>query len=123
MKLPRIEVFNDGYFEYGTMKTLRSANKKAIGKEFQSEITPVAFKYLSARDSDYQMAETMNSQLDLKIKAYYFAINNVTRSGHVIKLNDRYYDIINTDVDTDRRYIYLYLQEVTTNDRNNTEQV
>lgn len=116
MKLPRIEVFNDGFFEYGQLITQRSSTKKAIGKVFQSEINPIAFKYLSVRDSDYQMADTMNVQLDLKIKSYYFALNELTKSGRVIKLDGKYYDIINTDVDADRRYIYIYLQEVKAND-------
>lgn len=106
---PIHEVFNDGFLAYGYDKTIRESGKR-VGSEFTKEGT-LAVQELSARDKDYKMAGVMSSVLDLKLKTLKppFWKNSKTTNMKVVYQNDKY-DVIKAD--SDRRYLYFYLQLV-----------
>lgn len=106
------ETFNDGYLVYGRKVTKRSSTRKRIGETFQAEGT-LAFKLMSERAEDYQMAETMGHQLDLKVKAPLPPLFNKRKSSTLkIQIDGMEYDVITVDYEPSRRFLYFYLQEV-----------
>lgn len=106
------EVFNDGYLYYGHKKTTRSANKKSIGSVFTEE-GKLAFKEMSARETDYTLAETLGSKLDLKVKTPYPpSFRNIDKDKLKVTIRGNEYDVIKVDPDNVNRFLYFYLQKV-----------
>lgn len=109
---PVHETFNDGFLSYGHKQTQRSSTGKRIGDIFTSA-GKLAFKEMSCRDSDYQLAGTMGASLDLKIKTKFPpSFRNIRKSELICVINNVEYDVLKVDSDRDKRYLYFYLQEV-----------
>lgn len=104
------ESFNDGILNYGYKKTQRSDSGKRVGNIF-TESGKLAFRELSARDSDYQSCGMMGAQLDKKVKTLYPpSFRTISKSKLKVVINQSEYDVIK--VDSDSYYLYFYLQEV-----------
>lgn len=106
------EVFNDGYFTYGHKKTSRSDSGKRTGEVFLSE-GKLAFKEMSAREGDYQLAGAMGAKLDLKVKTLYPpSFRSINKNKLKVVIRGTEYDVIKVDPDNVTRFLYFYLQEV-----------
>jgi SPP1 family predicted phage head-tail adaptor len=106
------ETFNDGFLKYGHKQTQRSDTGKRIGETFTEE-GKLAFKELSCRDSDYQMAGIMGASLDLKVKTLYPpSFRRINKSKIKVIVSGVEYDVIKVDSDSNKIYLYFYLQEV-----------
>lgn len=106
------EVLNDGYVEFGTKETKRSGRGKRIGGSFTS-MGRLAFKEMSCRESDYEMAKVMSAILDIKIKTLCPPqLCDFDRSKLIIVLGGKEFDVIKCDRDKVNNYLYFYLQEV-----------
>ncbi|WP_346207617.1 phage head closure protein [Caldifermentibacillus hisashii] len=108
---PLHETFNDGFLLYGYDTTKRE-NGKRVGEEFTQE-GKLAFKLMSARDQDYQLVGALNATLDLKVKTLFPPrFRSIKKTKMKCVIDDVKYDVINVDWDSDKRYLYFYLQEV-----------
>jgi SPP1 family predicted phage head-tail adaptor len=106
------ETFNDGFLQYGHKLTQRSENRKRIGESFTAE-GKLAFKEMSCRDSDYQMAGLMGASLDLKVKTLYPpSFRSIKKSKLKVIVSGAEYDVIKVDSDSAKNYLFFYLQEV-----------
>ena len=106
------ETFNDGLLEYGHKQTQRSNTGKKIGESFHGE-GKLAFKEISCRESDYELAGARGASLDLKVKTLYPpSFRNVRKSEMKCLINKIEFDVIKVDSDSEKRYLYFYLQEV-----------
>ncbi|BAR86663.1 head-tail adaptor protein [Bacillus thuringiensis serovar kyushuensis] len=104
------ETFNDGFLKYGRTVTKRSENAKRI-KGFFSEEGKLAFRELSARDSDYQSCGLLHAKLDKKVKTLFpLSFRSVNKNKLKVVIDHLEYDVIK--VDSDKQYLYFYLQEV-----------
>jgi hypothetical protein len=109
---PYRETFNDGFLSYGHKLTQRSSTGKRIGESFTAE-GKLAFKEMSCRDSDYQLAGILGASLDLKVKTLYPpSFRNVNKNKFKVVIKNVEYDVIKVDSDSDKIYLYFYLQEV-----------
>ncbi|MGQ4666525.1 head-tail adaptor protein [Metabacillus halosaccharovorans] len=108
---PVHETFNDGFLIYGRETTQRSETGKRTGKTFSAE-GKLAYKEMSCRDSDYQMAGYMDASLDIKVKTLYPpSFQNISKSKLKVRIGNIEFDVIKVDPDG-KRYLYFYLQEV-----------
>lgn len=108
---PLHESFNDGVLIFGYDRTIREQGKK-VDMEFQVE-GKLAFKLMNARDQDYEFAGMMNASLDLKVKTLFPpSFREVRKSNLKVVIEDIKYDVIKVNWDSDKRYLYFYLQEV-----------
>jgi len=104
------ETFNDGFLSYGHKQTQRSETRKRIGEVFIEE-GKLAYREMSCRDQDYQMAGIMGASLDRKVKTLYPpSFRNINKNKLKVVIGHVEYDVIT--VDSDRHYLYFYLQEV-----------
>jgi SPP1 family predicted phage head-tail adaptor len=109
---PYRETFNDGFLQYGHKETQRSETGKRIGESFTAE-GKLAFKEMSCRDSDYQMAGLMGASLDLKVKTLYPpSFRGINKSKLKVIVSSVEYDVIKVDSDSGKNYLFFYLQEV-----------
>lgn len=107
---PYRETFNDGFLSYGHKQTQRTQNGKRIGDVFM-EKGKLAFQEMSCRDQDYQMTGIMGASLDRKVKTLYPpSFRTINKNKLKVVINNIEYDVIT--VDSDRMYLYFYLQEV-----------
>lgn len=115
------DVLNDGFIEYGTRKTKRSDRGKRTGKDFQT-MGRLAYKEMSCRDSDYEMAKVMSAVLDVKIKTLCPPqLKDFDRSNLVIVVEGKEFDVIKCDREKVNNYLYFYLQEVGAHVKDNRE--
>ncbi len=106
------ETFNDGFLEYGHKQTQRSSTGKRIGDSFSPE-GKLAFKEMSCRDSDYQLAGLMGASLDLKVKVPYPpSFRKIKKSKLKVVISEVEYDVIKADSDSEKYFLFFYLQEV-----------
>jgi len=106
------EKFTDGFLTFGHKKTIRSDTKKVIGTEFFPE-GKLAFKEMSARESDYSLADVQSAKLDKKVKTLYPpSFRKINKSKLKIMIENTEYDVINVDSDSTKSYLFFYLQEV-----------
>ncbi|KAA0547572.1 phage head-tail adapter protein [Bacillus sp. BGMRC 2118] len=109
---PLHETFNDGVLQYGHKTTQRTVTKKRIGEIFTPTGT-LYFKEMSYRESDYQMANTLGSRLDLKVKTPYppsFRKND--KNKLVVLIDGQEFETIHVDHDLAKKYLFFYLQKV-----------
>lgn len=105
------ETFNDGFLAFGRKETIRS-NGKRVGERF-IEDGKLAFKEMSCRDGDYQMAGILGASLDMKVKTLYHPrLRSVNKSKLKVKINNTEFDVIKADNDKNRSFLFFYLQEV-----------
>lgn len=110
--MAQYSALNDGLVQYGTKATKRSEKGKRIGDVFIPQ-GKLAYKEMSCRDEDYQLAQIMSKSLDIKIKTLYPPqLKNVNKSKLTIVLNSVEFDVIKCDPDRAKNYLYFYLQEV-----------
>ncbi|MER2111167.1 MAG: phage head-tail adapter protein [Solibacillus isronensis] len=103
---------NDGFILFGTKETKRSNKGKRIGGAFK-QMGRLAYKEMSCRDSDYEMAKVMTAVLDIKIKTFCPPqLREFDRSKLVIVVEGKEFDVIKCDRDKVNNYLYFYLQEV-----------
>lgn len=108
---PLHEVFNDGFLVYGKESTQRDKGKK-IGESFAPE-GKLAFKLMSAREEDYQLAMAMSATLDLKVKTMRPpSFQTLSKANLKCIIDGIKYDVIQMDGDAGKRYLYFYLQNV-----------
>jgi len=106
------ETFNDGWLQYGTKQTQRSEMRKKIGEAFVAQ-GHLAFKEMSARESDYQLAGTLGAKLDRKVKTLFPpSFRAVNKSKIKVVIGDTEYDVLKVDEDNSNQFLYFYLQEV-----------
>lgn len=101
------EELNSGRLFYGTKQTLRDKNKKFISSEFV-ESGKLYFKIKQFKFDDFKMYFGIDSKVDMKVKTYY--VKDLSKN-HLIRIDNDYYDIITIDVDSQKKYAYLYLQK------------
>lgn len=113
------DVLNDGYALYGVKETKRSDRGKRIGDAFKP-MGRLAYKEMSCRDSDYEMAKVMTAVLDIKIKTLCPPqLRDFDRSKLTIIVEGKEFDVIKCDRDKVNNYLYFYLQEVGAHVENN----
>ncbi|WJE54323.1 phage head-tail adapter protein [Bacillus cereus] len=106
------ETFNDGFLQYGYKKTERSENGKRIGEVFHPE-GKLAYKEMSIRDSDYQIVGVLTTGLDYKVKTLYPPFfKKINKNKLKVLINGIEYDVIKADSDSNKRYLFFYLQQV-----------
>lgn len=106
------ETYNDGFIVYGHKETQRSSTGKRVGETF-SPVGKLAYKEMSCRDADYQMASFMSAVLDFKLKTLYPpSFRNINRSKLKVVKNGIEFDVIKVDPDREKSCLYFYLQEV-----------
>ena len=106
------ETFTDGFLLYGRKKTKRSETGKRVGDIFVQEGI-LAFKEMSARESDYQLVGTMGAKLDRKIKTMYPpSFRKINKNQLKVVIQGIEYDVIKADPDNVNSSLYFYLQEV-----------
>jgi len=106
------ETYNDGFLQYGQNETQRSLKGKRIGNGFQVE-GKLAFKVLSCRESDYQMAGILGASLDLKVKTPFPpSFQRMNKNKLKVAIDGTEYDVIKVDHDSNRTNLYFYLQAV-----------
>ncbi|WP_229683040.1 phage head-tail adapter protein [Virgibacillus oceani] len=109
---PVHEVFNDGFLIYGRTKTKRDSSGKRIGEKFNAE-GKLAYKLMSARAEDHDMAGSIGASLDKKVKTRFPpGFRKVKMTSLKARMDTFEYDVINVDWDSGKRYLYFYLQEV-----------
>lgn len=106
---------NDGYLEYGTQEAVRNSNRKRIGTTFKPA-GELAFSLVSARDKDYSLAYATESSLDLKLKTRYPPGFKNRKVNLFCRIENVEYDVIKCDWDKEKRYLYWYLQEVSSDE-------
>jgi SPP1 family predicted phage head-tail adaptor len=112
MKKAYRETFNDGFLEYGHKQTQRTEKGKRIGESFHAE-GKLAYKELSCRESDFQMAGIMGASLDLKVKTLYPpSFRTINKSKLKVSVSGSEYDVIKVDTDSHKFYLFFYLQKV-----------
>lgn len=105
------ETLNDGYLQYGHRKTVRTDGKRT-GTTFEAE-GKLAFKEISIREEDYQVANLNTTTLSLKLKTLYPPFFRNIRKNKLKVLIDRVeYDVLKVDPDYGKNFLYFYLQEV-----------
>ena len=108
MKYVDEDRLNDGRLFFGKVETKRDARGKKIGQVFV-KTGEMFFSYKSIRQSDFDLYNTSEQQIELKVKSYY--VPTATKT-HQVLLKSRLYNITAIDVDNDKRYMYWYLTEV-----------
>ncbi|MEC1778404.1 phage head closure protein [Schinkia azotoformans] len=109
---PHKEAFNDGFLQYGYTKSQRSESGKKTGDIFTTE-GKLAFREMSARESDYQLAGAMGAKLDLKVKTLYPpSFRNIKKSKLKVRINGIEFDVIKVDSDNANQFLFFMLQEV-----------
>ncbi|CZR11009.1 head-tail adaptor protein [Trichococcus collinsii] len=108
MKYVDEDRLNDGRLFFGKVETKRDASGKKIGQVF-AKTGDMFFSYKTIRQSDFDLYNTSDQQIELKVKSYY--IPTATKT-HQVLLKSRLYNITAIDVDNDKRYMYWYLSEV-----------
>lgn len=112
IKRPKHDPLNDGYLTYGYRVIKRNEQRKRIGTKFEP-VGELAFSIVSARESDIEIAQSYGKSLDLKVKTWFPPnFNKIKKTDMVCVVNDIEHDVIRSDWDKERRYIYWYLQEV-----------
>lgn len=105
------KIFNDGFLEFGSRKTIRTAGKKT-GTEFISE-GRLAFNELSVREQDYQLADLATSRIDLKVETLFPPFfKKIRKTKMKVLIDGVEFDVIKVDADYDKNFLYFYLQEV-----------
>lgn len=106
------ETFNDGYLHYGYTETVRSERGKRIGSSFSTK-GKLAFKEMSCRNEDYELASTMNANLDRKVKTMFPpSFRNLSKNLLKVVIEEVEYDVIDVDNDPGKRYLFFRLQKV-----------
>jgi hypothetical protein len=106
------EVFNDGLLKYGHKVTQRSETGKRIGDVFNAE-GQLYYRELSYRESDYKLANTMGTSLDLKVKTLYPpSFRRINKNKLIVSINGMEYEVIKVDHDQSKLYLYFYLAKV-----------
>lgn len=104
------ETYNDGILEYGFISPIFDKSNKKIGEIFTSK-DKFCFEELSKRDSDLELANSLGSTLDKKVKIPRRNLN----SNYRIKIDSNIYDIYK--IDSDKNNTYLYLKMVIINEK------
>lgn len=113
------EVFNDGYLTYGYMETERDDNESIIDEVF-TEMGSLAYKHMSARESDYQLTDTMGSRLDMKVKTRFPpSFRKVNKNKLTVMIEGDEYNVTHVDPDNVNRFLYFYLEKVGNHDGEN----
>jgi hypothetical protein len=106
------ETFNDGYLQYGYTETARSERGKRIGSSFSAKGN-LAFKEMSCRNEDYELASSMNANLDRKVKTMFPpSFREISKNLLKVVIDEVEYDVIEVDSDQGRRYLFFRLQKV-----------
>lgn len=107
------DALNDGFLIYGIDETIQSTKGKLIGENF-NVLGRLAYQEMSCREEDYQIAQNINSSiLNLKVRTLLPpSLRKGNRSNLKVIIENTKYDVIKTDSDFDKRYLYFYLQEV-----------
>ncbi|MCU5403662.1 phage head-tail adapter protein [Bacillus cereus] len=117
------ETLNDGFIQYGYKKTKRSEGGKNVGGVFHPE-GKLAYKEMSARDSDYQMVGVLTTGLDLKVKTLYPpSFKKINKNKLKVEIDEVEYDVIKVDPDSTKKYLYFYLQRVVKTGERKAEEI
>ncbi|UOE96073.1 phage head closure protein [Alkalihalobacillus sp. LMS39] len=116
------ETFNDGFLYFGHKKTKRSERGKRIGVFFEKE-GKLAFRELSCRESDYELAGALGSSLDMKVKTRYPpSFRTINKNQLKCMIDNMEFDVLKVDSDREKKFLFFYLQEVgRTNEREDKE--
>lgn len=101
---------NDGFLEFGLVKTERNEKKEKVGETFR-KMGGLYFSFNSIRQQDTDVYSTTDNQLDLKVKTQYTNEFKLTKS-HKVKINDEVYIVLGLDPDNKRKYLYWHLSKV-----------
>lgn len=98
------ETYNDGFIQYGSIKTIRNSSKVKTGETFEI-IGKLAYETMSVRDNDNLIADSLGYTIDKKIKVPY----RILPENIKVKIDDAIYDIVKKD-SSDKVKMFLYLQ-------------
>lgn len=105
------EIFNDGNLTIKTQVTKRNELRKKVGTGYEKVAGPLRFRNLSIRESDLSAMDAIGSKLSKKVKTPYHPIAKSYEK-------DKYFVVIDgvrfntVYVDSDRYYLYFYLERV-----------
>lgn len=106
------ETFNDGVLQYGHKITQRTSTGKRIGETFNAE-GALYFNEMSYRERDYQLANSMDSRLDLKVKTPYPpSFRKIDKNKLIVRIDGQDYETIQVDHDKSKIFLFFYLQRV-----------
>lgn len=112
VKKKEIDTYSDGYLyicdSSGTQNSF-GAKINELKKSDLKNLQKLAFCEMSRRAQDLEFAESMSRKLTLKVKVPFRP--DVTTDRKVLHEN-MLYDIFESDYDSDKRNLYLYLEEV-----------
>lgn len=109
-KKSKFDVFNDGVVYICNSINKQSSFKAAINDNAKSDLISVdklMFKEMSKREQDIVFAESKDKELSLKIKSRYYPV----KSNQKAVIEDVLYSIFKIDYDSEKKYIYLYLEK------------
>ena len=99
--------YNEGFLEYGSIKTIRNIQKIKIGEKFES-IGKLPFQTMTIRDNDNYVANSLGYTINKKVKVPYRSLPKNIK----IKIDDEIYDVVKKD-SSDNINLYIYLQIAT----------
>lgn len=104
-KDPRHKVYNDGTLDFGRAEKVKRSGK-TIERKFKA-IDRLPFRIMNVRQQDKEFAYARDMVIDIKVAVpYYEAID----STHVIRLRDKYYNIVTIDKDRKQGEVFITLQ-------------
>lgn len=99
------ETYNDGFIQYGAIKTIRNSSKVKTGETFEV-LGTLAYESMSVRDNDNLIADSLGYTIDKKIKVPY----RILPENIKVKIDKVIYDIVKKD-SSDKVKMFLYLQK------------
>ncbi len=106
------ELLQDGLLEYGQLKTLRDAQRRNIGQEF-NKLGFLFFNFVSINQRYDEFKVGSLSEVEQKVKVYY---TEDIQKSHRVRIENIVYEILTMDPSYDRKYMFLFLQKVGTLD-------
>lgn len=99
----KIPEMTDGRLVHGTLKHKENARGQKIAEEFTA-VGKLAYKTLSVREEDKELAKQMNTQVDHKVQV---RNNRKLKEDHTVKIESDWYEIVRLDKAKNGTFIHL----------------
>lgn len=111
-KKKELDVYTDGYLyvcDSVNTQTSFGAKVNELKKSDLKNLRKLAFVEMSRRGEDFEFAESVSRKLTLKVKVPY---RPSVMTDQKVLHGKLLYDIFKIDYDSDKKNLYLYLEEV-----------
>ena len=111
VKKKAIDIYTDGYLyicDSANARTSFGAKVNEMKKSDLKNLKKFAFAEMNRRGEDFEFAESVSRKLTIKVKIPYRP--GITTDQKVLHENTLY-DIFKIDYDSDKKNLYLYLEE------------